>query len=177
MPEQQKPTSTWLLCLVTLLMVGTLVSGSLLVWHLTEEVRTSLEARHWPATEGRVTSSALDICSLCDAYSVQVSYQYLVDGRTHSGNKVLFGSISFGSKKDADAFISKYPSGAKVAVYYDPANPRAAVLEPRFAFGVTDFLVEAGIFMMVGIVLYYAVRSVPSALRKLRGQGTGRPAI
>jgi hypothetical protein len=78
------------------------------------------------------------------SYEPQVSYQYQVNLQTYNGDRLGFGSGSYGKAK-ADRKIAIYPQGAQVIVHYDPADPSKAVLETKAMGGVT--------FLTLGIIL------------------------
>ncbi len=58
----------------------------------------------------------------------KVAYDYTVDGTPFSGNTVRFGNHA-GALAKAEADVAKYPAGAPVEVYYDPAKPQTSTLE------------------------------------------------
>jgi hypothetical protein len=64
------------------------------------------------------------------SYHPDVTYEYVVDGKTYTGTRATefsMGGTNF--RGPTETFIKKYPKGAEVAVYYDPANPADSVLE------------------------------------------------
>src|SRR5688500_614732 len=61
-----------------------------------------------------------------------VRYDYEVDGRIYRGTqRVLGDEVSKGVRSWAERDIAAYQPGMRVPVYYDPADPRQAVLERR----------------------------------------------
>ena len=81
-----------------------------------------------------------------DSYTPHVRYTYRANEADYAGDKITFGFVTgYGSEFKGNAILAKYPVGAQVAVYYDPAAPDKAVLE-RKAGGAT-----AG--MIIGIAL------------------------
>src|SRR3569832_1286814 len=79
-------------------------------------------------------------------------------------------------------YTEKYPAGAKVQVYYDPANPENATIEPGavrgdwivFAIGLASTLVGVG-----AVLLYISGRSSPAESRAgclgIAGGAVARP--
>ena len=58
-------------------------------------------------------------------------YAYQVGGRDYRSTRLYAGRpVLSGSPKIAEAIIAKYPPGASVSVFYNPANPAEAMLEP-----------------------------------------------
>jgi hypothetical protein len=86
-------------------------------------------------------------------YEPQVSYQYQVQDQTFNGDRLGFGSGSYGKSK-ANKKIAIYPQGAQVTVHYDPADPSKAVLETK-AMGGGTFLTLGIILMVMGVVAIF----------------------
>jgi hypothetical protein len=76
------------------------------------------------------------------ARSGVVRFLYEVDGRKYESDRVSTGSSS-ASVRD----VPNYPMGARVTVYYDPADPELAVLEPGLRW-------ESFIAAMMGLVIF-----------------------
>ncbi|WDI32393.1 DUF3592 domain-containing protein [Hyphococcus flavus] len=97
----------------------------------------SHKAQNWPTTPGTILSS--DFTSSTDSegsttYRTDVRYTYNANGREIEGKKIAFGyagSSSHGFHRDIHDAL---PSGAQVAVRYDPSKPERAVL----SFGVNQ---------------------------------------
>lgn len=79
-----------------------------------------------------------------------VSYRYSVAGRDYSGDRIAFGGEASGPKGRAERTVAAYPVGSPVPVFYDPARPESAVLEPENRFVAT-------IWLCVGLVMFGAV--------------------
>lgn len=89
---------------------------------------TRSPAHRWPHTTGTVLSSTVQVSRNGNARHEQplVLYAYQVDGQVFQGNRVRLS----GSATSASATVARYPAGAAVTVYYDPANPAVSALEP-----------------------------------------------
>jgi hypothetical protein len=55
-----------------------------------------------------------------------VSYDYSVDATAFQGNRI---SLGYAPADRVDETLKRYPVGATVPVFYDPANPKESVLE------------------------------------------------
>ncbi|MDR2430595.1 MAG: DUF3592 domain-containing protein [Puniceicoccales bacterium] len=65
-----------------------------------------------------------------DAFCVEITYQYVVDGKRHTGKRVRFsGNLSAVSFAEARAFIGRYPGKSPQTCLVNPENPENAVLE------------------------------------------------
>lgn len=116
----------------------------------------------WVPSTAKVTKSDLVVATSSDSteYRVSLAYEYLVDGTPYVGQRIGFGPRSFVRKKSAQAELDRYPLNANVPVYFDPANPKEAVLVREAPFNRLYFVV--GILSLVlaaGIVVFSAVRS------------------
>ncbi|MFQ5526967.1 MAG: DUF3592 domain-containing protein [Thermoanaerobaculia bacterium] len=78
-------------------------------------------ARTWHVTRGEVMSFSW---GHSDGVNYpRVTYRYTVDGVAYQGNRILFGSRGL-------ATLRERAVGDSVRVFYDPREPREAVLEP-----------------------------------------------
>lgn len=112
------------------------------------------DARHWPATPCVIVSNEVRSHSGSKGgttYSVDILYQYEVDGRKHQSNRYDFmGGSSSGYAVKA-AIVRRFPPGATATCYVNPRDPNDAVLERRFTpvmlvglFPLVFFFVGAG---------------------------------
>jgi len=90
-------------------------------------------AQTWPSTMGTVLSSNVQFRRSGNSTSVYpvVIYQYQVSGQTYQGQTLKAGEQFFSVRimGDAHATVARYPIGAQVMVYYNPANPKESALE------------------------------------------------
>ena len=64
-------------------------------------------------------------------YNPEIEYTYTVNGREYTSNVIMFGGVIGGRfSKMYRRYIERYPEGSFAKVYYDPAKPENAVLEP-----------------------------------------------
>lgn len=97
-----------------------------------EVLRARFASADWPSTTGVVVSS--DASRRCgrrgDRHHVAVRYTYQAGGRTHVGERILFGFIACEPSAEAWAMAADYPVGRRVKVYFDPSDPAESVLRP-----------------------------------------------
>jgi hypothetical protein len=122
--------------------------------------RMAVASRHWPKTAGKIVSAAVttirerdpsDSASAVDRttkkYRADILYAYRVGQNGFVATAISMGwAPLYGLARDAEAVVAGYPAGAKVDVYYDPANPEIAVLQPDSKDGVLMPLIFALIF-------------------------------
>jgi hypothetical protein len=130
-------------------------SGLLTLTFLLSNRRDAMKAARWPTAAGTVLSSRSVSRRVfapgrgnvtMEVWSPLVEFSYRVGGRDYHGARIAFGAAVSGGRDLAEATVARYPTGAAVTVYYDPANPSFAVLEPRVAFAWPSALVTAAFF-------------------------------
>jgi len=127
-----------ILTLVTLGGIGISIWG----WQI---LRSSQKVRNWPSVEGIIEES--EPSSEQDDLLPHIVYGYEVDGQTLHSN-FEFPSGTQPLPEFSQAYVKKYPLGAKVQVFYNPQQTSHSTLEPG-AQG--DWMVLAiGILMAVG---------------------------
>lgn len=65
-------------------------------------------------------------------YEATVQFRYHVNGREFTGNQYRHW-LSAGDHRHAERMAAGHPSGGKTTVYYNPANPAEALLDPGLA--------------------------------------------
>jgi len=87
-------------------------------------------------------------------YRPVVEYQYEVDGVSYRGDTIVVGPlVQFNWKGPATRVIERFPVGASVTVYVDPANPRRASLQPSVDRNLPLFLITIGIFALIIVAI------------------------
>lgn len=114
----------------------------------------------WPKTAGEITHSSVSTSRSRSngknktLYSFDVTYNYQVKGEKFTSSNVFFGGdASSSDSSGAYQITRRYPTGAKVDVFYDPKNPGSAVLEPG-AHWQSYLVYGIGLlFLLVGFLL------------------------
>lgn len=124
--------------------------------------KKSQEAKSWPTTEGKVISSEVDSRFSRSKggtrsrhktnYSAKVLFEYDVDGKTYTSDKVSLAEYSSSVRSEAQQVVDKYPVNESVIVYYDPTNPEIAILEPGKLGGIVIPFIIGGMFVLCGIL-------------------------
>lgn len=90
-------------------------------------------AQSWSSTMGAVVMSTIQVKRTSRSRSEipVVVYQYQVNGTPYTGQIIKAGEQYFSVRLygDAQKTIARYPVGAQVMVYYNPANPAESALE------------------------------------------------
>ncbi|MBL8094665.1 MAG: DUF3592 domain-containing protein [Anaerolineales bacterium] len=91
------------------------------------------ESQAWLTTTGVVMLSRVEVHGGGDSTRTvpMVVYQYQVNGQPFQGNVVRAGSQFFTVQGSREPYVivDRYPVGAQVVVYYNPANPAECALE------------------------------------------------
>lgn len=81
----------------------------------------------WPSTLGVITESRMERVSVGSGGSEDkpvIGYQYQVGGITFASYRVKAGFLPGGQ-----TLLNRYPVGRQVEVFFNPQNPKDAVLE------------------------------------------------
>jgi hypothetical protein len=83
------------------------------------------------STDGRIVSSSTYTSTpkRKTYYHYSIEYEFTVNGKNYRSGEITFDNNYSLEQKFAQAYISKYPVGKKVSVYYDPRDPSFSVLE------------------------------------------------
>lgn len=123
-PELERPRS--------LLATGLALSGLALFLFGAYNLYRGNSSVRWPSVEGRILYSRARIGPHPETllwYEYRVDNQrYVASNYRNGGNVTPFDSV-------AKAAAKRYPVGRTVPVYYDPANPQNALLEPGVWWG------------------------------------------
>jgi hypothetical protein len=107
--------------------------------------RQSAACAGWPTAAGKIVGARTeteieDDSTESDDHDVRparvlsaasVRYVYRVGDREYQSTRLYAGRpVFYGNPRVAAAIIAKYPPNAAVSVYYNPANPAEAMLEP-----------------------------------------------
>ncbi len=118
--------------------------------------RKSDESISWPTTMGTVkTSEVRRTVGANNEFHSYIEYEYSVLGTDYVSNKVTFGELAGFQdikKSIAQKAVNRYPAGSTVTVYYDPQDPKKAVLQRG---GDSALLWLGGAFMVSAVVFYF----------------------
>ena len=144
----------------TVLILGFIGVGIFLIVRSMQSRKKAEASQGWPSTAGQISESRVAHSThtdtegdSTDSYTPYIEYTYQVAGQDYTGRDLTFGfTQGYGNASKAQAILAKYPVGAQVNVYYDPAEPQKAVLE-RQAGGFGVGLVLGIIFLVLGLCL------------------------
>ena len=116
----------------TILLAAFTIGGLLTtIWGWTI-VAKARRMKRWPATEGVIEESSPS--SDVDEMLPHILFRYTVEDGEYRQVMEFPGSVT-PTREFAESYAKKYPVGATVQVYYDPARPGHATLEPGLGRG------------------------------------------
>jgi hypothetical protein len=90
-------------------------------------------AQTWPSTTGTILVSTIQSKRIGQSHKTYpvVVYQYAVNGQGFQGQTIKAGEHLLNARLPGQpqATVARYPVGAIVPVYYNPANPAESTLE------------------------------------------------
>jgi len=131
---------------------GAVMVGILLLATVVK-MREVKAAQNWQTTHGKIIRSEVgsqkkrDLDDRERVRSVPaVTYEYTINGKKFTCDRLSLAEII--PESEIEATLARYPLGAQVTVYYNPANPREALLERALPVDFGKGL--AGLFAIFG---------------------------
>ncbi len=112
-----------------------LIFGGLGYWFYKRSKQASAvraASQSWHQTTGVVITSRVEVSGgETTSVSPRVIFQYVVGAQTYQSDQIRAGDhlLKVSSSGDAYNTVDKYPVGAQVVVFYNPAQPAQACLE------------------------------------------------
>jgi hypothetical protein len=130
--------------------------GAGILYYARGVARKMQQSLSWPSARGEIAHSAVfremqdSSSSSGPTYKADVAYRYQVKGRDFSSEQITLADYSSTTGR-AQAIVNRYPHGAAVTVYYNPANPAEAVLERGASGGLNLLYLIGGLFALGGM--------------------------
>lgn len=83
----------------------------------------------------------------------KLQYAYEVGGTAYKGERIVFEYSHVYSREAVDEILQQYPIGAKVPVYFDPANPGESTLRQAHVGIGSGLLVGAMLLLPMALCL------------------------
>ena len=121
------------ICATVLPLIILVVLGIFLYRRSQQGKAAKAAAQSWPGTMGTVLMSSVQSKHSGKSTSIYpvVVYQYVVNGKSYQSQTIKAGEQFFSVRVlgQAHETVRRYPPGAQVMVYYNPANPEESALE------------------------------------------------
>ncbi len=129
---------------------GMIIGVPLFLWGFVQ-YRKSRAAAMWPTAQGAIVGATVESEfsrggeDEADSWSYYpaVQYHYAVGQQTYQGNRIAIERRGYQRPEQAQAALAPFPVGQPVLVYYDPARPHEAVLDPSKKAGVVLMVIGA----------------------------------
>jgi hypothetical protein len=121
-------------------------------WTMTQcTIRSSQAVRHGQSARRQTATSS--------SYDLEVIYSFQANGRTVIGDRADFAPTLSGRSPSIKNVAARFPVGSTHECYYDPANPRSAVLDRTpWVRGMSLAFPPLG-FLFFGVIITLALRS------------------
>ncbi|HSP81120.1 MAG TPA: DUF3592 domain-containing protein [Myxococcaceae bacterium] len=130
-----------------LMAVVLMVLGMFLAYGGARALYRAWASARWPEAEGRVLASSVEtVPNQRDVrYRPQVRYTWEAGGRRYTSDVLTFaaGSLDTGTRKEAEAYVKRFPEGGPVRLRYSPDEPDVACVECGKA-GLADWVLTVG---------------------------------
>ena len=147
------------------------VVGVVIALFLLYSVIRAYKSKGWPQTDGVIEKAGTrrvfvhagegDHITGHAAESVDYQYRYSVNGKTYHGRRVTFSDKAVKTRGALDKLTRNYREGQRVSVYYNPASPDKAVLEPGPTLYNFMPFITAGLFIAAGVgIIHYGPQFV-----------------
>jgi hypothetical protein len=131
-----------------------LAVAALLLWFFRHAVQRAADSTHWPIVEGSVIAASMKVIAGSEQsrFRPLVQYAYRVGDRDYRGHRIQWGALTdLPSRSAAAKVVGHYRTGTPVKVYYDPRQPRVAVLQPGHAAKIGNSVMIAPVFALFGL--------------------------
>lgn len=164
MEAYRKPHIIFLSCSIGLLLAP--------IWLIVSDWRSFkgtylVDRSKFVSTEGEIISSTTYTTTSRKRnrvyYHYAISYRYSINGRTYQSKGITFRPDYDARPQIAEYYVSKYPVGSRVTVYYDPADPTFSVLELDMIShnGKLGFLLVSLVIFLIALVNWWLRRTRP----------------
>ena len=160
MEIQLSETSTFLIAgFLALLFIA--IGVVLIILHR-RNIRKAEQSMSWLETTGTINESKVvqgsNVLMSNDedgestpVFFPEISYTYRVAGLEYTSKRLTFSGVkSFSKRENAEKAASLYPVGTQMPIYYDPKNPKEALVD-RTAKKSNIFLTFGILFIILGL--------------------------
>lgn len=141
---------------IFLVVLGLAVIAFAAIWYNRGAARHRAATQLWTRGDATIEASSyrqtVQQTAQGTIYSYQpvIRYRYGAAAEREGTRPFLNARQNLGSEKKAQAWVARYPAGAKVPVWWDPADPSDSALELNPPARVAAMvLIAAGVFALV----------------------------
>jgi hypothetical protein len=148
-------------CLALFFSIFLIVGGIAFFFTFVRPMARFFAARSWQETTCTVLESRVAESSDSDGttYRPEIVYTYSSGGRAYQSNRYDFPGLWSSGRSGKEEIVARYPPGARVSCWINPADPEQAVLSREFGAAYLLGLIPV-VFLLVGAGgLVWAVRA------------------
>ncbi len=131
----------------TLIPIAQIGFGFFLLFIVGKLYLSARDRHSWEIAQGIITKSAIKEAGA--AFSPDIEYQYSILGVEYKGTSVTMPLKQTYNAKVVQSWVSEYPVGKKVNVYYNPEIHHMAVLEKGFSIAGSWVLIGSSLFLIL----------------------------
>ena len=109
-------------------------------------------AKGWPSTRGLILESKM-VPGVRGSERLYITYEYFLP-EAHTGSRISPAWHLFTTGSRQKACLARFPKGAEVDVYYDPADPKTSCLNPKETSGIKGLFALSCMLFLPGIGYY-----------------------
>lgn len=143
-------------------------------------------AASWPTATAQVVTSDVDQGmtlagrrGVRDTFYARIEYRYSVGSQDYTGSELWFDSEPMSTdRSEMEKLTSEYHVGKKITIYYEPGNPRRAVVLPGKNTALAKWaMIGGGLCLLIGGgMAYFALGDSPSSQQSTWGGSAPQPA-
>ena len=90
------------------------------------------QSQFWPTVPGTIEKAEIIWVGVrSKSPKPVITYTYHVNGVSYTGSRIAFEFAHVYTREETDALLRRYPAGAEIPIYYDPARPAESTLETQ----------------------------------------------
>lgn len=124
-----------------------------------KQLKLAVSSLTWPSTTGKVISSSTLTRKIGTRHSTRhkadIIYSYQINDNKFIGEIINWGYGYSKQIEKSEAIVNKYPEGKTVEVYYNPNDPKNAVLEPGLTVNSYKNVLGGIVFMLIAILIIF----------------------
>lgn len=157
----------------TLVGLGFALLGGLIAIYALYMQNRAEDTQSWKSTTGLMVEARIVERTTDDGidYKLRVGYSYRVGDEVYHGRRISFALKDYyDDRAEAEYALTDYLDRDQVEVYYNPKNPRDAVLERGAGRGGSmGALIAGGLFFACGIIWLVWQRGLGALVERFGG--------